>query len=103
MRCPDCGREAFRAAAGYACGWCGTLKAPGHTLESFLATLTDAEDDEFWGCATGLENPWGPFFMFSARAIVGRFGVNPYQPGSCPWTEWEREYAANNSPEKVRH
>ena len=103
MRCPHCGREAFRSAAGYACGWCGTLKAGGHTLESFLKTLTEAEDDEFWGCATGLENPYkSMWYMFSVRAIVGRFGVNPYSPGSCPWAEFEREWA-RNSPDKVRH
>jgi hypothetical protein len=102
MRCPNCGKEAFSAKAGTACGWCGTLKAGSHTLESFFKTLTPAEDDEFWGCATGLENPWGPYFMFAARAIVGRFGVNPYAPGTSQWSEWEREWM-KNSPEKMRH
>jgi hypothetical protein len=102
MKCPDCGSMALNAAAGYACSVCGTLNADGHTLWTFLDTLTGKEQDLFWNLACQYDTM--PFVsgMPLLGIIVGRFGVNPYEAGTCQWNAFEREWL-EQFPDKVRH
>lgn len=102
MQCPDCGAKVLNVKAGYACGICGTLNADGHTLWTFLDTLTEEEDSSFWQLAC--QNDTMPFYGFLSHMahIVGRFGVNPREFGTCHWEQYERQWE-DSFPDKVRH
>ena len=102
MRCPDCGAKVLNAKAGYACGICGTLNADGHTLESFAATLTEDQKDQFWELACQNDDLPCSYDIWHLAQIMGRFGVNPYALDTCRWHLYEREWQ-ENFPNKVRH